>query len=311
MSEFSWMSIILTCISVLIVAANIVVCVFVVTSARLRTYTNGFLVSLAVSDILTGGVFYPIHLSGPDSAAAASEGYLIAFVLLSGVGNICLVTWDRYIAVTKPFNYKNIVKSHFVKLIIVTWTTSLVIAILPLTWKTNSDVIIHKVYLFCLMGFFVLIPYAAIFCAYFKIAQQLKKHHRKIRNRSATALSSRRVKSETKVAKVFLAIVIIFVLSWLPIIYMTTVDSLNRPDLSPLALQTVSLFTVALSSLANPLLYAFMKEDFRQEFKKWSSQRRRSSVPTCVSACAMELKTTISAACAVPLQPSLKYIELT
>jgi len=307
MSEVSWKFISLTCVSLLIVAANIVVCVFVLNNARLRTYTNGFIVSLAVSDILTGGVLYPIHLSGPDSAAAASEGYVIAFVLLSGVGNICLVTWDRYVAVAKPFQYRKIVKSHFVKLIIITWVTSLVIAILPLTWQTNPDVVIHKVYLFCLMGFFVVIPYAAVFYAYYKIGQQLKRHHQKIRNRSANSLSSRRVKSEAKVAKVFLAVVIIFVLSWLPIIYMTTVGIVSRPDLSPVALQTVSLFTVALSSLANPLLYAFMKEDFRREFMKRSTQRRRSSV----SASAIELKKTISTACAVPLQPSLKYLQLT
>ena len=306
MGEPSWIIVTLTCISLLIVGTNMVVCVFVVTNARLRTYTNGFLVSLAVSDILTGGVFYPIHLSGPNSAAAASEGYLIAFVLLSGVGNICLVTWDRFIAVVKPFQYRQIVQTYFAKLIIVAWATSLIIAILPLTWKTNPDVIIHKVYLFLLMGVFVVIPYAAIFCAYYKIGQELKKHHQKIRNRSAGALSSRRLKSEAKVAKVFLAIVIIFVLSWLPIIYMTTVVSMNRPDLSPIALQTVSLLTVALSSLANPLLYAFMKEDFRREFKKWSSKRRRSSLHTS----AIELKTTISTACAVPLQPSLKYLQL-
>ena len=196
MSELSWTDISLICISVLIVATNMAVCAIVVSNPRLRTYTNGFLVSLAVSDILTGGVFYPIHLSGPTSAAAVSEGYLIAFVLLSGVGNICLVTWDRYIAVAKPFQYKETVKAYFVKLIIGNWATSLVIAILPLTWQTNSNVLIHKVYLFLLMGLFVIIPYAAIFCAYYNIGRELRRHHQKIRNRSSNALSSKRVRSE-------------------------------------------------------------------------------------------------------------------
>ena len=305
MSESSWMFISLTCISVLIVVTNVVLSVFVVTSARLRTCTNGFLVSLAVSDLLTGGLLYPIHLSGPNSPVAASGGYVSAFVLLSGVGNICLVTWDRYIAVTKPFQYRKIVKSHFVKLIIITWTTALVISVLPITWLTNPDVVIHKVYLFCLMGFFVVIPYAAIFFAYYKIGQRLKRQYQKIRNYCANSPQSRRVKSETKVAKVFLAIVILFVLSWLPIIYMTTVNIVDRPDLSPVALQTASLFTVALSSLANPLLYAFMKEDFRREFAKRSSVRRRP-----VSESGMEMKSTVSTTCAVPLQPSLKYLQL-
>ena len=302
MRDVSWSLVILSCTSVFIVAANAIVCVFVLTSVRLRTYTNGFLVSLAVSDILTGGLVFPVHLSGPDSVVASSEGYLIAFVLLSGVGNICLVSWDRYIAVAKPFDYKKIVKCHFTKLIIVTWATALVISLLPITWQTDSNVVIHKVYLFCLMGFFVVIPYAGVFCAYYQIGQHLKKHRRKFRNHSATSLSSRKMKSEAKVTKVFLAIVIIFVLSWLPIIYMTTVASVNRPDLVPVALKEVSLLTVALSSLANPLLYAFMKEDFRREFKKVSLRSRRSPV----SANAIEMKTSTVACTA---ETSRKYLQ--
>ena len=288
MRDVSWSLIILSCTSVFIVAANTFVCVFVLTNVRLRTYTNGFLVSLAVSDILTGGLLFPVHLSGPDSVVASSEGYLIAFVLLSGVGNICLVTWDRYIAVANPFDYKNVVKRHFTKMIIVTWATALVISLLPVTWQTDSNAVIHKVYLFCLMGLFVVIPYAGVFSAYYQIGQHLKKHRQKFRNHSTKSLSSRTMKSEAKVAKVFLAIVIIFVLSWLPIIYMTTVASVNRQDLVPVALQKVSLLTVALSSLANPLLYAFMKEDFRREFKKVSLRHRRSPV----SANAIEMKTS-------------------
>ena len=304
MTEFSWEFISLACISMLILVANIILCVLVVVSNRLRTFTNGFLVSLAVSDILTGGLLYPIHLSGPESQAASSEGYVTAFVLLSGVGNICLVTWDRYIAVSKPFQYRKILQRHFAKLIIVTWAASLAISILPLTWRTDPDVTIHKVYLFCLMGFFVVIPYAAIFFAHYKIGQRLKKHHQKLRNHNANSLSSRRLKSvDSKVTKIFLAIVIIFVLSWLPVIYMTTVNIGSRPDLSPVALQTASLFTVALSSLANPLLYAFMKEDFRRELSKRSSLRKRS----CVTDSAMELKRTMSTACAVVL---LKHLQL-
>ena len=112
------------------------------------------------------------------------------------------------------------------------------------------------------------------------------------------------MKSEAKVAKVFLAIVIIFVLSWLPVIYMTTVASVNRQDLAPVALQKASLLTVALSSLANPLLYAFMKEDFRREFKKVSLRHRRSPI----AAKTIEMKTS-TVACTT--ETSRKYLPFT
>ncbi|XP_022779856.1 D(1)-like dopamine receptor [Stylophora pistillata] len=306
MVEVTLHFIILACMSILIVVANIIVCVSVIKNVRLRTYTNGFLVSLAVSDIFTGGLFFPVHLGGPHSPVAFTEDYLIAFVLLAGVGNICLVTWDRYVAVAKPFQYKETVRKYFTKMIIVIWATSLLVSLLPLAWKTNNNIIIHKVYLFCLMGFFVVIPYTAIFLAYFKIGQRLRKHQQKIRKhpKANGSPSYKRMKAEAKVAKIFLAIVIIFVLSWLPIIYMTTVVSLNRENLSPLALQKASLYTVALSSLANPLLYAFVKEDFRRQFKRRSARQGRGSVSTAVSK--MREAACTEAACKTEKRPAKK-----
>lgn len=82
--------------------------------------------------------------------------------------------------------------------------------------------------------------------------------------------------SDFQVAKVFFTVSIIFLFSWLPIIYMTTSKIiLNRPEVIPEVLPTVSLFTVATSSLVNPLIYAFLKPDFKvvlRNFCRKSSQ---------------------------------------
>ena len=74
----------------------------------------------------------------------------------------------------------------------------------------------------------------------------------------------RRISSDAQVAKVFCIVSTAFLLSWLPILYLTTVyNVLNRPDLIPGVLDTISLFTLATSSLVNPLMYAFLKPDFK------------------------------------------------
>ena len=75
---------------------------------------------------------------------------------------------------------------------------------------------------------------------------------------------NRSLSKELKVEKVFCIISATFLFSWLPIIYMTTAGRLfSRWDIIPVMLPTVSLFTVAISSLVNPIIYVFLKPDFK------------------------------------------------
>lgn len=49
---------------------------------------------------------------------------------------------------------------------------------------------------------------------------------------------------------------------------MTSASAVGKLEIVPVILPTVSKFTLALSSLINPLLYSFKKEDFRSAMKK-------------------------------------------
>jgi len=77
-------------LSVVIVVANCSVYALVCFNKTLPTYTNWLILSLAVSDILTGGVLLPMLLIKPKSLVT---DYFIVIILLSGVANICAVTW--------------------------------------------------------------------------------------------------------------------------------------------------------------------------------------------------------------------------
>ena len=88
-------------LSVLIVAANLFVISFVCLNRVPRTYTNWLTVSLAVSDILTGGILFPMLIMRPTHAVV---DYLSSMILLWGVANICALTYDRYVAITRPLH---------------------------------------------------------------------------------------------------------------------------------------------------------------------------------------------------------------
>ena len=73
----------------------------------------------------------------------------------------------------------------------------------------------------------------------------------------------RRLSKEIKIAKAFCIISAIFLFCWLPVIYMTTAERVfSRFDIIPDFMPTVSLFTMAINSLVNPVIYAFLKPDF-------------------------------------------------
>ena len=268
MAESSIVNALITVLSVLVVLANVTICLLVIANKSLRTYTNGFLVSLAVSDILLGGVLFPVILTIPESTASA---YLISVILLSGVANHCCITFDRFIAVCYPFLYSFLIDKYFAKMLLSAWLVVAGISLLPLFWNTDPTLTIHQVYIFIEMVVFIFFPYLLIFIAYCLVFKKLREHFKLLKEIAISIPrreQARRLSSEAKIAKVCLLLIVTFVLCWFPIIYMTSAMALRKPGIVPAILPTVSKFTLALSSIINPLLYSFKKEDFRSAVRK-------------------------------------------
>ena len=259
-----YVSVSLGILSVVIVVANCSVCALVCFSKTLRTYTNWLVLSLAVSDILTGGVLLPILLLKPSSIVT---DYFTTLILLSGVANICAVTYDRYVAIIKPLLYPYLAPKLFRRVIAVSWLIPTIYTLLPLAWDKNPTKTIHIVYLVCLEFFGVVVPCIFITFAYVRIFRQVRRSltmRKDFESAREQRKERRRISSDAQVAKVFCIVSTAFLFSWLPILYLTTVyNVLNQPDLVPAALDTISLFTLATSSLVNPLIYAFLKLDFK------------------------------------------------
>jgi len=263
-SKEIYVSVSLGILSVIIVVANCSVCALVCFNKTLRTYTNWLVLSLAVSDILTGGVLLPILLIKPTSFVT---DYFITLILLSGVANICAVTYDRYVAILKPLLYPYLAPKLFKRAIVVSWLIPAIYTVLPLAWDKNPTKTIHIVYVVCLELFGVIVPYIFITFAYVRIFRQVRRSltmRKDFESAREQRKERRRISSDAQVAKVFCIVSTAFLLSWLPILYLTTVyNVLNRSDLLPGVLDTISLFTLATSSLVNPLIYAFLKPDFK------------------------------------------------
>ena len=258
----------LSIFSLFIVVSNSCVCLLVYLKKALRTNTNWLMVSLAVSDILTGGVLLPVYLIKPTSIVTS---YLVCIILLSGVANLCAVTYDRYVAIMKPLEYPYRAPKILKRALILSWLVSSIYSLLPLFWNTDPTLTVHKVYMICLQFFGIIVPYTLMTFAYVRMFKQVRGSLTKNEHLQSFRVHKnerKRISSDAKVAKVFAIFVLAFLLCWLPIICITTAKIVNRDDVIPDVLSVASLFTVATCSLVNPLMYSFLKPDFKMAISK-------------------------------------------
>ncbi|XP_058827434.1 octopamine receptor Oamb isoform X3 [Topomyia yanbarensis] len=138
---------ILIFIDVLVIVGNTLVVAAVTSSPKLRTVTNFFIVSLAVADLLVGLAVLPF--------SATWEVFKVwifgdvwcrvwlavdVWMCTASILNLCAISLDRYVAVTRPVTYPSIMSTRRAKSLIAgLWVLSFVICFPPLVgWKEQK-----------------------------------------------------------------------------------------------------------------------------------------------------------------------------
>ncbi|CAL1274151.1 unnamed protein product [Larinioides sclopetarius] len=132
--------IILGFINAIVVAGNILVVLAVFASAKLRTVTNFLIVSLAISDLLVGLAVLPYSIS-----LEVLEVWIFGelwcqmwlavdvWLCTASILNLCAISIDRYLAITRPVHYRTIMSTMKVRLLIAAvWMLSFIICFPPL-----------------------------------------------------------------------------------------------------------------------------------------------------------------------------------
>ncbi|XP_055931879.1 probable G-protein coupled receptor No9 [Argiope bruennichi] len=132
--------IILGFINAIVIAGNLLVVLAVFASAKLRTVTNFLIVSLAISDLLVGLAVLPYSISLEVLelwifGELWCQMWLAVDVWLctASILNLCAISIDRYLAITRPVHYRTIMSTTKVKLLIAAvWILSFIICFPPL-----------------------------------------------------------------------------------------------------------------------------------------------------------------------------------
>ncbi|CAM1302465.1 GPROAR1 (predicted) [Pycnogonum litorale] len=140
--------IVLGIINVIVICGNSLVVTAVLITSKLKTITNYFIVSLAVADLLVGITILPFSMTFEvlDVWVFGSSWCQIwlavdVWLSTSSILNLCAISFDRYIAVTRPVKYPSLMTPRRAHILIASvWVMSFVICFPPLVgWNDSSN----------------------------------------------------------------------------------------------------------------------------------------------------------------------------
>ena len=274
-------------LAIFIIAVNLTVIILFIRNRSLRTVTNSFLIGLAASDLLAGLVGIPMTIccSAFGNNTFCPISLLIwRFISVSTVLHILLVSVDRFIAITYPMRYHNIVtRKVFFTLTGLAWSTAAFVSLIQLSWRANAamdeDQLEHIntaqiTYDLTVFAIFFAVPLFVMAFIYTRIFSTVRYHEKQIwryhspsdPEQSHNTKSDSRNSAQRKTATIFLAMLIVFTACWLPYFSLSFQQQLAPEDFSPPVWVQYVFYYYArfFTSLANPLLYVLGKRDFRE-----------------------------------------------
>ena len=286
-----------SCIFILLNIATLVgnslVCLAFYRNLSLRTATNYFVLSLALTDLSMAVLVMPSSatLTITGNGTVNELSCLLAYLCARGLAGVSLLTVmllavNRYFRVVRPALYPNLFsKKRSVAMAACVWIVPipLVIIIGLVTYKQPKKVTDIESVISCIQfvqktgsskfKFFItiisiVVPSITIVTCYIKIYQTIRQHN------TTTAPSSREGYSsfgvgEAKITRMLTVVVVGFYLCWQPLLFGNILLAVNLLGEDAIKYWNFyNTFPVFASSAINPVVYATMNQSFRNEFVK-------------------------------------------
>ncbi|XP_053184757.1 trace amine-associated receptor 13c-like [Scomber japonicus] len=279
--------ILLSSISLITVALNLLVIISISHFRQLHNPTNFLILSLAVSDFLVGLLLMPVEILLTETCWYLGDHmcalyYIVEFIITSSsVGSMVLISIDRYLAICDPLQYTTKVTLDRTKICVcLCWICSVLYNSLILNhFLTQPDghnscygecvVILNYitgtvdfVFTFISPISVIVILYMRVFVVAVSQARTMRSHIATVTVQSTVKVTAK--KSEMKAARTLGVVVVVFVICICP--YYSPVligeDIEDSSSSSPIAL-----WLFYFNSCLNPMIYAFFYPWFRKSIK--------------------------------------------
>ena len=265
-------------LAVVILFGNSLVVLSYKSNNRLRTRTNAFLVSLAISDFLVGGISLPmwiyIILTEFNESATLIFRVFDVFAALASIYHLTAISIERYIAVSRPFYYKCLPSFFHRAMIASAWIAAGVLASLS---SVNTTPLISRVYSMVLFIGGFTVPAAITAFMYTGVFSEARSLLHRNPPRTANQQNAKSLKQyfhgERKVAITVALITVLFLVAWLPFFTVSVTAAYchhcfpsSRDSLRGLIIIVKSMHY--LNSAVNPLVYARRDREMKKTFVK-------------------------------------------
>lgn len=273
-----------TFLIVLIVGGNFLVIAAYAKNHRLRTGTYALLVSLALSDLLVGGIAIPIRIYGSIKSWEVSVSFVLvytAFDIFSAVtSNIHLmaISFERFIAVSRPFYHQTLTVHPYAVASTMSWFLGIVVASMhPANYLQNdSDVSltlrlieVYSVTLFglCFLGPLTIITIVNI--GIFRIARVLIRRDPSQHGYMGQGM----LRKERKAAFTLLVMTGFFFIAWFPffvvnMLYLYCFTCLPSSINAQFIMVDIIKWLHYSNSAINPAIYAYRDIEMRRTFAR-------------------------------------------
>ena len=269
----------------LIVAVNGLVIFLIHRKKSLRTITNMFLASLALSDLLSALLGIPllvICLVRDVIKVCLSSSVIIRFTAISSVCHVLLIACDRYIFIVHSINYHFLTtKRRAIVAILAIWLLSSLASVIQLSWHNLQEEALAEFdetaeeidikYILACIALFVAVPLLLMCYLYGHIFYISFKHNKRDRQLSKNLQQAHRsVLQEWRGRSVLLITLVIFAGCWLPFFLMVLDAHMESSPFSPVPvfLERLLIFGCFFPQLLNPVLCTLAKKDFRHALKE-------------------------------------------
>ncbi|XP_056284611.1 trace amine-associated receptor 13c-like [Pseudoliparis swirei] len=277
----------LSFISVLTAALNLLIIISISHFRQLHSPTNLLILSLAVSDFLVGLLLMPVDLLFSETCWFLGDFmcalyYVMDFIITSSsVGNMVLISIDRYMAICDPLHYNNRVTLDRMKICIcLCWIYSVLYNSCILMDFLKQPEVHYSCYGECVVvlnnvtgsvdAVFTFIgPVTVIILLYMRIFVVAVSHAQAMRTHIASVTKQRPVgvtakKSEMKAARTLGVVVVVFLICFCPYYSPSLTGEVMEDNSSSLSFLVWLLY---FNSCLNPLIYAFFYPWFRKSMK--------------------------------------------
>ncbi|XP_070980363.1 trace amine-associated receptor 6-like [Oncorhynchus clarkii lewisi] len=283
-------------ISAVTVFLNVLVIISISHFKQLHTTTNLLILSLAASDLLVGLIVIPVMTVaimescwGFGEYFCVFHGYIASLCTSLSLGNLVLISIDRYVAVCDPLLYHSkITTTRITCCISITWCCCIIYRAANIqffvriqvpsrclkecntvegsSWVNFTDIVITMV-----------VPCSVIITLYMKIFVVARSQARKVFSKEAASVSGVKTveanKSERKAAKTLAIVVFNYLICWIPSLFIFVFSSILSANYISYFIHFMGL----VNSLINPIIYAILYPWFKVTAKLILSLNLRRS----------------------------------